>query len=664
VIGRLHIAALGAVLICLAAASSASAAVTSSSITTPAAPAYALIDFDAAQQQIQVAGQATINADPPGDTVNIECVFATGGATVLQQNVPVSGSGGFSAMVTPSGVTKPCVLRAIPSGEPNVPPGGSSNFQGPVLMPTIIGSEFTGADSSTPRYDFESSVSKPHGWWDHYQSGGCSINQAKLVDPATSALSDTVFFCNAWFLGANDGKTTPGTRSQLRIDDKNAYLPGAAQRINASAANFPGMPAPDVAYDPANGDYSVHTVERAVRCAGTGDPYPATSGNCADFTDTGVQVDTWITDHGDGTSSQVAQRFSSTDGGTHHVDALSDQETFHPTGHGGLRFPWADGDYRAYAENDPVTPPPAGPGSMYVKDDRNATNGTFAGAQGAITWAAAPGAIKFLYPTDGPDHASEFELAYNRTIGPGSPTWLGWSFALGTTPAGLESAAHDAETSFRPRVAITTGGTTPSATAHVTGTSADDSGDPVSVTLNGHLATVAQGGAWSADVPLAVGPNTLTATATNRYGNTATAQATVTRVTPHTPGSTKHVFHGASLHGSHTLKLDKHGNAIVSVSCPKDSTGACSGRATLVSTPVVAAAAKHKRVRIRLGSKSFKVPAGKTRKVKIHVSRKGRRTLVKNGRLKARLSVKSSDGSGPAKVKTATVTLKPAKRRH
>jgi hypothetical protein len=97
------------------------------------------------------------------------------------------------------------------------------------------------------------------------------------------------------------------------------------------------------------------------------------------------------------------------------------------------------------------------------------------------------------------------------------------------------------------------------------------------------------------------------------------------------------------------------------VNCPAGSATACTGRLSLVSDPVVAAAAKRKR--LRLGSKRFRVAAGKTKKVKIKVSRKGRKTIAKRHKLRAKLTITSKDASAAAKPKTVRVTLKPRRRK-
>ena len=442
----------------------------------------------------------------------------------------------------------------------------------------------------------------------------------------------------------------------------NAYLPGGAL-LNQSAPHFPGVSVSSFSFDPANGDITEHTVEPVVRCTGGSDPnpYPADSTNCPDFTTTGVQVHTFITDRGDGTRSLVVQRFESTDGGTHQIDALFDQEFAHQGHDGGLRFPWVDSAYRRYDVGNTVVPPPAGPGSMLAKFDRTATDGTVAGSQGAETWAAAPDSILFLVGTDpSVTIPSEIETGYHRTVGPSAPTWFGWAFGLGTTPAAVQSAAHDAEVSFTPRVAVSApadGSSTTDEVAHVTGTSSDDSGDAVAVSVNGTLATVGAGGAWSVDVPLTLGANTLTATATNRYGATSTAQATMTRTEPTTPppgpgpGPTPspHKFAGATYVGRGVLRLSRSGVVVLAVKCPAVALVKCSGSLSL----------RAGRPRFGLGSGAFQAAAGKTVKVRIRLTRRARRLLARHTRLTIHVILASSDTGAVAPPKHLTLALKP-----
>jgi hypothetical protein len=294
---------------------------------------------------------------------------------------------------------------------------------------------------------------------------------------------------------------------------------------------------------------------------------------------------------------------------------------------------------------------------MFGKTDLAGTDGTLLGAQGALTWAAAPESIKVTRGTSDANKNSEFELGYNRTVTPSSPFWLGWSFALGTTPSAIAAAAHTAEVGFTPRMAITApadGSSTTATTAHVTGTSGDDSGAPVTVAVNGHAATVGSGGDWSVDVPLDVGSNTLTAVATNRYGTTAGAHRSVTRTVVNSPAPN---FTGASLKGVHTLTLDGAGDVTLKIGCPADAGGNCTGTASLVSSSPVTPAAKHKK-RIKLGSKHFSIAPGNTGKVKIHITRGGRRYIKKNGKIRAKLTVTSKVGTGKSKNRTTKLTLR------
>jgi hypothetical protein len=291
-----------------------------------------------------------------------------------------------------------------------------------------------------------------------------------------------------------------------------------------------------------------------------------------------------------------------------------------------------------------------------------------AGSQGAETWAAAPDSILFLVGTD-PSVIipySEIETGYHRTVGPSAPTWFGWSFGLGTTSAEVQSAAHDAEVSFTPRVAVGTpadGSSTTGETAHVTGTSSDDSGDAVAVSVNGQAATVGSGGAWGVDVPLALGANTLTATATNRYGATATAQATVTRTapaaTPPPPGPgpaptpSPHKFSGVKYVGARVLRVKRSGVVELALRCPVAALGKCSGTLLLQGG----------KPRFRFGSKAFQSAAGKTKKVGIHLTRRARRLLAKHTRVVIHVTLASSDAGAVATTRHLVLALKPPRRR-
>jgi len=69
---------------------------------------------------------------------------------------------------------------------------------------------------------------------------------------------------------------------------------------------------------------------------------------------------------------------------------------------------------------------------------------------------------------------------------------------------------------------------------------------------------------------------------------------------------------------------------------------------------------------LKLGSKAFSIRAGQTATVKIRLSRKGRRLLVRLKRVKAKATAKAHDEGGRQDTASRTVKLKRAKkpRRH
>jgi hypothetical protein len=650
----------------LAVASPASADFSATHVTVPANLSHPLDNKDAPpSDMLHVAGTATGS----GTTVTLDCVTPQGGAVALKTGVDAS-SGSFSADIPASGLpSSPCVIRALPSSVPNpdpsMAPGQTSVWDGPIILPGYRQTSYIGGNPANPAFEFMAGNVKSGGAWTYASAGGCPIYDGGVLDPTTFDISDDSLYCNAAFFDVNNAGHSP-TRSQLVIDNRNAYLPADAQRVNQDATHFPALVTPVFTYDGSNGDLTLHYVEQIVRCDVTGaDPYPADPGNCADFADTGVQLDTWITQNSDASTTSLIQRFSATDGNVHTIDALSDQEFFHTHSSGGVIFPWLGSSYQGYAAGTPIAPPPAGAGSMYGKNDLASGESTLAGVQGSITWAAAPESIRITQGTS--ESNSDFELAYHKTISPPAPMWLGWSFAVGETQSGITAAAHDAEASFTPHIAIIApadGSSTSAATEHVIGTASDNSGDTVAVSVNGQSAIVDSGGNWSADVPLSPGANTLTATVTNRYGTSSSARRSVTRVAAGPSPVPSHVFHGARFRGSHTLRLNRHGNLVLGIACPVDSATACSGTASIASTSAVRAAGKRPRAKVlKVGSRKFKVAAGAAKKITIHVTAKARRYIKKHHKLRAKLTIASRDtatAAGKNKKITAKLAIKPA----
>jgi hypothetical protein len=91
----------------------------------------------------------------------------------------------------------------------------------------------------------------------------------------------------------------------------------------------------------------------------------------------------------------------------------------------------------------------------------------------------------------------------------------------------------------------------------------------------------------------------------------------------------------------------RHGRARVALTCPKGS-GRCSGRLKLT-----ARGGKH----ARLGSATFSIAAGKTRKVSVKLTKAAKRKLAGHRKLKARAVATARNTAGRRKTTRATITL-------
>ncbi len=125
-----------------------------------------------------------------------------------------------------------------------------------------------------------------------------------------------------------------------------------------------------------------------------------------------------------------------------------------------------------------------------------------------------------------------------------------------------------------------------------------------------------------------------------------------TTTTP-TPAPTTLTYKAAVAGAS---QVSRKGVVTVNVACEGQSS--CSGTVTLVTAGAVAAARK---AILALGSGSFKLAAGASAKVTIHLSARARKYLAKVHSLKTRVTISAKDQSGVSHTTVATVTLRLAK---
>jgi hypothetical protein len=94
--------------------------------------------------------------------------------------------------------------------------------------------------------------------------------------------------------------------------------------------------------------------------------------------------------------------------------------------------------------------------------------------------------------------------------------------------------------------------------------------------------------------------------------------------------------------------VDSHGRAHVAVSCPAGS-GGCTGKLVLT-----ARAAPHK----KLGSASFKIAAGATKRVSVKLNAAARAQIKRNHKLKATAAANAADAAGAHKHSSTGIVLK------
>lgn len=132
---------------------------------------------------------------------------------------------------------------------------------------------------------------------------------------------------------------------------------------------------------------------------------------------------------------------------------------------------------------------------------------------------------------------------------------------------------------------------------------------------------------------------------------------------------TSNVFTGSTL-GSTTLTVDANGNVTLELNCPATAAGgSCddvvdlfSPTGTLPSTATAAAKKKSSRA-TRIARGHFRVPAGRTVKVKLHLNAAGKQLVKSKSRVSARLLITSRAGSGPSKTRRYRVTLVTSKKK-
>jgi hypothetical protein len=416
-------------------AHSVPALVTKSQITTPADLSYFVYQFNH-PNTFTIGGTAT---GPTGSHVDILCYFGTSTVT-LGTNIPVN-SGKFSlssAAVETVNVTSPCRLRAIPSG---TTPGDLTPFAGPRIL---VGENRTYTVSAGPNagelYDFYSKFQQAEGAMDWYSLASCGLDDGYLSD-STFKHTTTTWYCNAALF---EGEQTPPTRSELQIDGVDAWPASAAEDINSQAS---GLPKLGYTYqvDPKTGDAVIHDTEPFVKCANH--TYPPTNVTCPSFISAGVTDHRTIMQNMKGHVGWITDVFKSTDGHSHTLDLLWENEQRFQLQSGDstqteYEFP-GESSFSMQALSDVVNLP-SGRGTVFVRV-HGAPDGDTATGQGAIVYDRTATAAKFTYATASYE---AFTLHQTATVPAGGSVRFRFAYVQSYYAAQVASLAQMARAVF------------------------------------------------------------------------------------------------------------------------------------------------------------------------------------------------------------------------
>jgi hypothetical protein len=676
----------------LASASAASAAITQSQVTAPADQTYLIEDRDS-PAPIMVTGTSD---GTTGDSVDIRCYYGVT-SFVVATGVAVNPGGTFSKSValstfTASPGTYPhpsCVLRAVVGGTtPAAPPGSASPFGGPHVY---VGARQSNLVTSGPNngvaYDYYITRAQQGGFMDYDSLGGCGLDDSYVFDPTTGASSSALFYCNDWFYIRNGAPTasagkTASTRSELRVDGVDAYASAGAYYVpksfSPSYGGVPGIPplTQTDSVDPLTGNLKITEAEAIVKCS-PAPTYPPTAASCTSFVPTGVTFERTIIQDHLGRMTTIRDRWSSADGLEHLLDMQVAQQQHGALKDTGYQFPWVSADFATRAAGDTIPAAPAGPGSIFIRGSNAAPDGDTTHPRGAITFAAGPEGGQFAQGQAASSTMWDwFELNYRRTIPANGSIAMGFAYSNAFAQVEVQSMASSAEAAFKPTVQITAPAdaySSSQAQATVSGT-ARDAGGPVTLKVGGLDTAVAADGSWSQTVPLQAGQNTITASATNVYGNAVQQQVTVSYSppappsTPPPPASPPTV----KLSGSPSLA----GNVVgFSLNCTSLSGAPCTGTAKLTATKLVRGRTvvgvttkkQPKKTRVLVGTKKFSVPAGKTQRIKVPLNAAGKKLLTRFRKLPVTLTVFRNQPTGAPKAaftKKLTFKQKVKKRAH
>jgi hypothetical protein len=414
----------------LCVAPSAGAAVTGSQLTVPAEPTFSIFDDEVPSSQTQVVSGTTVGG-VEGEKVDLRCYFTSTSSLLVDANVSLGAGGTISATIN-SPASQACRLRAVPAGEQ---PVNLAPYTGPVLAVGESEVRFTGGavGAGIPQ-DFHFNDQQLTAGDDYDSISSCGLDDGYLH---TEEFNFTVtYFCNDWYEAAN--KFGLPATSEFRVDGENAYFSASADEIEEEADGFPEL---EYSYsqDPANGNATVHDNETASFCGENGF-YPPTAEHCEEFINSGVRDERTIEQSHDGHLVLITDELTSTDGKTHEVEALPENEQIF--GYHGekieYKFP-GEGGYQLGKKGEEVSFSATAPAATYIQV-AGAADGDTANGRGAIISFQPSSPARF----NRSGVASGFYFHNEVTVPSTGSATLKYAYAFAFNQAEVETLVKDA----------------------------------------------------------------------------------------------------------------------------------------------------------------------------------------------------------------------------
>jgi hypothetical protein len=481
-------------------------------ITTPSGRTTLLVQGD---RQLTVAGVTSLDVTQ----VTVYCLRGSGdgpGFDTVATAVPVT-NGAFSVagLVSPGSVGPICRLRAVPQGvDPSTDP--LSAYSGPILDLDSL----QRLTQDTHTYNFDLTAGTGEGEMRVRSAGYCGNQLLHSVQPDLGRPA-----IPGGCVASLGPSAADGTTGSLRVDGHLALLPYSVLTYADASTSL------KVRVHVARSGIVTWTESAPlVRCANT-DLYPPPVGQCDDVVPTGVSFTRSGTFASSGHQIRLRDSFGSTDGKRHTVNAIYAMEwPAPPTGALGFAFPGRPGGFHGSSSGQVVTGLPKRAATFLVRSDRFSVEGDPQADTRAVTWSRTPTRLAFA-----PGDATVFGMSYRLHVPRGGAARLGItdSEAVRTTEAARAGRRAAAAMMPSPRITV------PDKGAVITGrktvvkgtVKAGANGLPVSVTVNGHAATLTPEGASRATYKVvfkeSLGKHTLTAVARDAGGNKRSTSITV-----------------------------------------------------------------------------------------------------------------------------------------